>query len=124
MQFIKRTPGRLPEILASLSEHERITLLNRIRVLFYAAVISIFISGMPFLYISFTDQVSLSMSAAAFGIAVCFWLVSHLLLKHAKARLCGCEYAIHKSIAINDLHKACFSYRMLADTESKKPNKA
>ena len=123
MPIIKRRPGRLPEILASLSEHERTGLLNRIRLLFYIAVMSIALSGMPFLYISFTDQVRLTVSAFAFGITVSLWFLSHLLLLRAKALLCGCEYAIENSIAFDDLHKACFSHRMLTDTESKKPNK-
>jgi len=115
MPLIKKSPGRLPEILKALTEYERTTLLNRIQVFFYLAVASLALSALPWLYIAFTGRISLPVIAIAFGISFSLWLASHVILRRAKALLCVSQYAIDNSITVDDLRRACFSGQMLVD---------
>ncbi len=118
MPFIKRSPGRIPEILEALTLCEKTIILGRIRILFYLAVFAIVLSSLPWIYIGVSGRISSHFMVASFGVSVFLWLAAHLLIRSAKNLLCTSQYAIIQSITAPDIRRACFSGRMLAGTKN------
>ena len=123
MKLFQRSPGRLPEIIGSLSATERVTLLDPIRILFCASASCIWLSSLPILYLAFFGQFNTTTVASAFGVTSILWFSSFALHFRIKRLLVRSRYAIENRISVRNLRGAYFGWYMLQGNNYK-PNKA
>ena len=117
MTLFKKLPGRLPEILRSLSNTEREALLKPMRILFGSAIACSALSSLPFFYMAYVGDFDVQTITSCFGVSASLWIISFAHIYRARYLLSTSYYATENSISVSDLRGSCFSWNMLKDVD-------